>query len=454
MKVIGYIRVSTQGQARDGYSLAYQEDEIKAYCQAQGYTLLHLFKDEGISGAKVDEEALEVDRIGFQEMLEYLSHKEVDYVVTLNTSRLWRSDIVKVLVYREMKKYGLEDVGGYGRDLVLYLIEQGYIVKFVNSSLSNAERNSYAMTQKHDSWDAQCVARVLIRDLPYLPEATPSDIHWIIAQLVGRRNALVKAQTALKNQLHMQLNYHYPSYKDFFSEVDGKTALAFWESYPSPSHLEGETVEDLRKFLLEASNKACSTRKAEQILSLVQTDGEIKREYQTSRDFIIQSMVRDIRFKKQEIKKVEKEIKVTIQKLGMQLESMPGIDTVTSSALIAEIGDIHRFANSDKLARYAGIAPIKMGSGGKETMKKTKQGNRKLYDIFYNLAVQQVQVCKGSKIPRNSVFYLYYNQKLKEGKSKSQALLCIMRRLVRIIYGMMKNKTAYIMPEMVETKAS
>lgn len=78
MKVIGYIRVSTQGQARDGYSLAYQEDEIKAYCHAQGYTLLHLFKDEGISGAKVDEEALEVDRLGFQEMLEYLSHHKVD----------------------------------------------------------------------------------------------------------------------------------------------------------------------------------------------------------------------------------------------------------------------------------------------------------------------------------------------------------------------------------------
>ncbi len=108
MKVIGYIRVSTQGQARDGYSLAYQEDEIKAYCQAQGYTLLRLFKDEGISGAKVDEEALEVDRIGFQEMLEYLSHHEVDYVVTLNTSRLWRSDIVKVLVHRELKKYGVD----------------------------------------------------------------------------------------------------------------------------------------------------------------------------------------------------------------------------------------------------------------------------------------------------------------------------------------------------------
>ena len=213
-------------------------------------------------------------------------------------------------------------------------------------------------------------------------------------------------------------------------------------------------MEGLRTFLLEASNNACSTRKAEQILSHIQADGEVKREYQTSRDFIIQSIVRDIRFKKQEIKKVDKELKGTIQKLDMQLETMPGIDTVTSSALIAEIGDIQRFANSDKLARYAGIAPIRMGSGGKETMKKTKQGNRKLYDTFYNLAVQQVQVCKGSKIPRNPVFYAYYNQKLNEGKSKSQALLCIMRRLVRIIYGMMKNKTAYILPEMPETIAS
>ncbi|KYC90380.1 hypothetical protein B4102_3888 [Heyndrickxia sporothermodurans] len=39
----------------------------------------------------------------------------------------------------------------------------------------------------------------------------------------------------------------------------------------------------------------------------------------------------------------------------MQLETMPGIDTVTSSALIAEISVIHWFTNSDKLARYAGI---------------------------------------------------------------------------------------------------
>lgn len=108
MKVIGYVRVSTSGQAKDGYSLSYQQDEIRSYCQEQGWDLQDIFTDEGISGAKVDEDALEVDRIGFQTMLAAIAAQDIDAVVVLNTSRLWRSDIVKVLVHREFKKYGVD----------------------------------------------------------------------------------------------------------------------------------------------------------------------------------------------------------------------------------------------------------------------------------------------------------------------------------------------------------
>jgi site-specific DNA recombinase len=108
MNVIGYVRVSTSGQAKDGYSLVYQQDEIRSYCEQQGWNLVHVYTDEGISGAKVDEEALEVDRIGFQSMLAALSTQSINAVVVLNTSRLWRSDIVKVLVHREFKKCGVD----------------------------------------------------------------------------------------------------------------------------------------------------------------------------------------------------------------------------------------------------------------------------------------------------------------------------------------------------------
>ena len=249
---------------------------------------------------------------------------------------------------------------------------------------------------------------------------TASIIYWSIQQLVTRRNALVKAQGALKNQLHIQLSHHYPSYKKFFSEVDGKTALAFWERYPSSPCLEEVSVKQLTIFLLEASSNTCSVKKASEILKLVKEDGNTIREHQETRDFLVKSIVRDISFKKQEMRYVERELKGLMSFLDLQLETMPGIDLVTASALIAEIGDVLRFPNANKLARFAGIAPVYFGSGGKGMEQKSKQGNRALHALFYNLAVQQVQVAKGSKLPRNPVFHAYYQRKLKEGKTKGK----------------------------------
>ncbi|ARZ63357.1 TPA: IS110 family transposase [Bacillus thuringiensis] len=346
--------------------------------------------------------------------------------------------------------FGLEDVGGYGRALAKYLVDHEQVVKEVNPALSFLERKSQVMIHKNDSWDAECVARILINKFNQLPDAKPNDLLWSIQQLVSRRNALVKAQSSLKNQLHIQLNHHYPSYKKFFSELDGKTALAFWQQYPSPSCLEGANIKQLTAFLLDVSNNTCSVKKASDILKLVKEDGHTVKEYQETRDFLVRSIVRDIEFKKTEMKYIERELKQLVNLLDYQLETMPGIELVTASALIAEIGDVRRFSNANKLARFAGIAPVYFGSGGKGKTHKSKQGNRALHALFYNLAVQQVQVAKGSKLPRNPVFHAYYQKKLKEGKTKGQALVCIMRRLVNIVYGMMKYKTAYELPVVEE----
>ncbi|HFR4180233.1 IS110 family transposase [Bacillus cereus] len=344
--------------------------------------------------------------------------------------------------------FGLEDVGGYGRALAKYLVDHERIVKEVNPALSFLERKSQVMIQKNDSWDAECVARILVNKFNQLPDVKPNDLFW---SLVSRRNALVKAQSALKNQLHIQLNHHYPSYKKFFSELDGKTALAFWQQYPSPSCLEGTNIKRLTAFLLDVSNNTCSVKKASDILKLVKEDGQTMKEYQEMRNFLVRSIVREIEFKKKEMKYIERELKQLVKLLDYQLETIPGIELVTASALIAEIGDVRRFPNANKLARFAGIAPVYFGSGGKGKGHKSKQGNRALHALFYNLAVQQMQVAKGSKMPRNPVFHAYYQKKLKEGKTKGQALVCIMRRLVNVVYGMMKYTTAYELP-IVEEK--
>lgn len=196
----------------------------------------------------------------------------------------------------------------------------------------------------------------------------------------------------------------------------------------------------------KTSHNHCSVKKAQSILETALNDGNIEKEYQSVRDFIVKSIVRDLRHAKEELLKVETEITQHMKILGYKLETMPGIDTITAARIVAEIGDINRFSNADKLARFAGIAPSFFGSGGKGKEQKSKQGNRRLYGIFYFLAVQMIQVSTKGK-PRNAVFLEFFKRKQTEGKTKPQALVSVMRRLVNIIYGMLKNKTEYKAPE-------
>ncbi|MFC5529508.1 IS110 family transposase [Cohnella yongneupensis] len=361
---------------------------------------------------------------------------------------------IKKHLTKEMKVvYGLEDVGGYGRALAVYLTENGCWVKEVNAKLANARRKSHVTVQKSDSWDAENVARVLRDELPFLPDAKPIDLYWAISQLVNQRRWVAKHLSGQVKRLHQQLGYHYPSYKKFFSEVDGKTALAFWWKYPSPHQLKDVTTEQLTVFLRKLSNNGLSTKKAIQIKELIDADGDTLRDFQDQRDFIVQSLVRDIRSSERNLTRVENEIRELMGQLGFRLETMTGIDLVTAAELVAEIGDIHRFANADKLARFAGIAPIMVGSGNKSRNYKSKQGNRELHDIIKALAIRQIAVTRTKREPRNSYFHAYYEQKLAAGKTKQQAIVCIMRKLVNIIHFLMRTKAAYVIPNVPNSHA-
>lgn len=82
-----------------------------------------------------------------------------------------------------------------------------------------------------------------------------------------------------------------------------------------------------------------------------------------------------------------------------------------------------------------------------------KISNRTLNGILCFLAMEKIHIARVSGAQRNPVFYEYYIRKLSEGKIKMQALTYIMRRLVNIIYGMLKNHTEYRIPELPNDKA-
>ena len=108
INVYGYIRVSTEGQVKQGYSLAEQRAEIQKYCSCQCYNLIEIFKDEGISGAKANEDEMSIERNGLLDMLASLKENDIQYIVVLSTNRLWRSDLVKILLHRELKKNNVD----------------------------------------------------------------------------------------------------------------------------------------------------------------------------------------------------------------------------------------------------------------------------------------------------------------------------------------------------------
>ena len=96
-KIAGiYIRVSTEDQAREGFSLPEQEKRLRAMCEFKGYEIYKVYKDAGIS-AKTGNK-----RPAFEELKEDIKNKKCNTIVVLKLDRLTRSvydmeDIMKFL---------------------------------------------------------------------------------------------------------------------------------------------------------------------------------------------------------------------------------------------------------------------------------------------------------------------------------------------------------------------
>ena len=252
----------------------------------------------------------------------------------------------------------------------------------------------------------------------------------------------------VKNSLHTAVSESYPHYKTFFSRLTTNSALAFYEQYPAPHHLDNVTVETLAEFLHSASKGRLSSTKAELILTTVNRDKVEQVEFQDKKDFTVRSLVRQIKTQLSEIVEIDKEIEEMLTYFDYPLSSIKGIDTLTSAKLIAEIGDINRFKNAKALAKYSGVSPVTYASGLTNLQMANARGNRKLNEIFYRIALTSVMPMGSNKALINPIFYTYYHKKISEGKLKNQALKCVMRRLVNIVYSVMKNQRPYENPQL------
>ena len=100
MKTIGYIRVSTSGQAQDGVSLSAQEAKIRAWSELNGAEDVVIFTDAGLSGKRAD------NRPALQEALKTVG--KGDALVVYSLSRLARSTKDTISIAETLDKRGAD----------------------------------------------------------------------------------------------------------------------------------------------------------------------------------------------------------------------------------------------------------------------------------------------------------------------------------------------------------
>ncbi len=105
MTAVGYIRVSTEDQAKEGLSLEAQADRIRGYCTAKAWELTDIVTDAGLSGK-------DLNRPGIQQVISLCRDKTVDVVVVVKLDRLTRSLRDKEFLFADVfAHYGVQPVG-------------------------------------------------------------------------------------------------------------------------------------------------------------------------------------------------------------------------------------------------------------------------------------------------------------------------------------------------------
>jgi transposase len=120
---------------------------------------------------------------------------------------------------------------------------------------------------------------------------------------------------------------------------------------------------------------------------------------------------------------------------GELLSTLPGIGPRTGSRILAEIGDGTRFADGDRLASYAGLAPVTRQSGKSiNGESQSRRGNHRLKNAMFLAAFASL---------RSADSRAFYDRKRAEGKRHNAALICLARRRCNVILAMLATRQPY-----------
>ena len=160
-------------------------------------------------------------------------------------------------------------------------------------------------------------------------------------------------------------------------------------------------------------------------------------------DPVIQdSICHNINHLKAEIKRLNREIEEHInnapdlKKNAELIRSIPGIGEKTTTKILAFLGNLESFPSARKAAAFVGLNPQHAQSGTSLNYSHlSKTGDADLRKSFYMPALVAIQ--------RQGPMKQFYEKLVSKGKPKKVAICAVMRKLIHIIYGVLKSQTMF-----------
>ena len=181
-------------------------------------------------------------------------------------------------------------------------------------------------------------------------------------------------------------------------------------------------------------------RRADNLIDMLTQE---KNRLGTAHDSVIPLIKEHIVYLEDEIEKLRSQIADLIdrdpdlKRKKDLLASIPGIGKVTIAALLAELDDLDRFKHVRELVAFIGLAPKETLSGssikGKPRLCKT--GHARLRKALYMPALVSIQC--------NPLMIAFYRRLKEKGKNGKVIVCAIMRKLVHVIFGVLKSGKMY-----------
>ena len=152
---------------------------------------------------------------------------------------------------------------------------------------------------------------------------------------------------------------------------------------------------------------------------------------------MIRLYAKHLDFLKQQVREMDRKIAEIMETLDTPITTITGIGPTLGAYILSEIGDISRFPSAAKLAAYAGIDPTMRQSGEYNGVRNrmSKRGSPYLRHAIW--------LATSSAVLHDPALKLYFQKKRDEGKPYMASVGHACRKMVSIIYAVMRDNKAY-----------